>query len=244
MNIIHWLIASRLWVAFAAAAWSVESFERCGVWIRWTLVAQIFFLTWIAYLFLTDHGIRKHRAAALVALTGACVTFQGIETMVIPALCAILVLLYRSHWLPESLRKFALELRNIPLFNNMVIGACWIVLCVLWPMQQAGIEFQSQLPNLVASFMWITALSMSEDLFVETTPDATLRWLGKKTLRVVAVLLVCAAMGVSAVFSESSVSVWLSMIASLLLLLFMPGGKRTATKSWLIDAMIVLRFPF
>jgi hypothetical protein len=244
MNIIQRLVASRLWVAIAAAAWSVESFVRCDVWIRWTLVAQIFFFTWIAYLFLADDAIRKHRAAALVALTGACVTFQGIETMLIPALCALPVLLYRSHWLPSSIGKFAVELRNIPLLNNMVIGACWIVLCVLWPMQQAGVEFQSQLPNLVASFMWITALSMSEDLFVETTPDATLRWLGNKTLRVVAVLLVCAAMGVSAVYSESSVSVWLSMIASLLLLLLMPGGKRTATKSLLIDAMIVLRFPF
>jgi hypothetical protein len=164
--------------------------------------------------------------------------------MLVPALCALPVLLYRSHWLPASLRKYAVELRNIPLFNNMVIGACWMVLCVLWPMQQAGVEFQSQLPNLVASFMWITALSMSEDLFVETTPDATLRWLGKKIVRVVCVSLVCAALSVSAAFGESSVSVWLSMIASLLLLLFMPGGKRTATKSWLIDAMIALRFPF
>jgi hypothetical protein len=164
--------------------------------------------------------------------------------MLIPALCAIPVLLYRSHWLPANVRKSAIELRNIPLLNNMVIGACWMVLCVLWPMQQAKIEFQSQLPNLVASFLWITALSMSEDLFVETTPDATLDWLGKKTLRVVSVLLVCAAIGVSAATGEASMSVWLSMIASLLLLVLMPGGKRTATKSWLIDAMIVLRFPF
>ena len=244
MNIIHRLVASRLWVALAAAAWSVESFVRCGVWIRWTIVAQVFFFTWIAYLFLTDDGIRKQRTAALVALTGACATFQGIETMVIPALCALPVLLYRSHWLPVSLRKYAIELRSIPLFNNLVIGACWIVLCVLWPMQQSGVDFQSQLPNLVASFMWITALSMSEDLFVEATPDATLRWLGKKTLRVVCVLLVCAALSVSAAFGESSVSVWLSMVGSLLLLFFMPGGNRTTAKSWLIDAMIVLRFPF
>jgi hypothetical protein len=111
-------------------------------------------------------------------------------------------------------------------------------------MQQAEIELQSQLSNLVASFMWITALSMSEDLFVETTPDATLGWLGKKMLRVVCVLLVCVAIGVSAATGEAGMSVWLSMIASLLLLVLMPGGKRTATKSWLIDAMIVLRFPF
>jgi hypothetical protein len=244
MKILQWLVASRLWVATVAAAWSVESFVRCGVWVRWTLVAQVFFFTWIAYLFLADDGIRKHRAAALVALTGACITFQGIETLKIPALCALLVLLYRSHWLPASWRKSAIELRNIPLFNNLVIGACWIVLCVLWPMQQAEIELQSQLSNLVASFMWITALSMSEDLFVETTPDATLGWLGKKTLRVVCVLLVCVAICVSAASGEAGMSVWLSMIASLLLLILMPGGKRTPTKSWLIDAMIVLRFPF
>lgn len=244
MKILQWLVASRLWVATAAAAWSVESFARCGVWVRWTLVAQVFFFTWIAYLFLTDDAIRKHRASALIALTGACATFQGLETLTIPALCAILVLFYRSHWLPQGLRKSALELRNIPLINNMIIGACWIVLCVLWPMQQAGIDFQSQLPNLAASYLWITALSMSEDLFVETTPDATLDWLGKNTLRVVSVLLVCVAIGVNAATGEAGMSVWLSMIASLLLLVLMPGGKRTATKSWLIDAMIVLRFPF
>jgi hypothetical protein len=111
-------------------------------------------------------------------------------------------------------------------------------------MQQAGVDFQSQLPNLVASFMWITALSMSEDLFVETTPDATLHWLGNKTLRVVCVSLVCAAIGVSAASGEASISVWLSMIASLLLLLLMPGGKRTPGKSLLIDAMVLLRYPF
>jgi len=244
MRIIRWLVDSRMWVAIAAAAWSVESFVRCGVWVRWSLVAQVFFFTWIAYLFLTDDAIRKHRASALIALTGACATFQGLETIMIPALCAILVLFYRSHWLPQGLRKSVLELRNIPVINNMIIGACWIVLCVLWPMQQAGVDFQSQLPNLVASFLWITALSMSEDLFVESTPDATLAWLGKKTLRIVAVLLVCAAMGVSAATGEAGMSVWLSMIASLLLLLVMPGGKRTPTKSWLIDAMIALRFPF
>jgi hypothetical protein len=233
-----------MWVAIAAAAWSVESFVRCGVWVRWTLVAQVFFFTWIAYLFLTDDAIRKQRAPALIALTGACATFQGLETLTIPALCAILVLFYRSHWLPQGLRKSALELRNIPVINNMIIGACWIVLCVLWPMQQAGIDFQSQLPNLAASYLWIIALSMSEDLFAESTPDATLSWLGKKTLRIVSVLLVCAAIGVSAASSEGGMSVWLSMIASLLLLLLMPGGKRTQTKSWLIDAMIALRFPF
>jgi hypothetical protein len=85
---------------------------------------------------------------------------------------------------------------------------------------------------------------MSEDLFVESTPDATLAWLGKKSLRIVSVLLVCTAIGVNAATGEAGMSVWLSMIASLLLLLFMPGGKRTATKSWLIDAMIALRFPF
>jgi len=244
MKILQWLVASRLWVATAAAAWSVESFVRCGVWVRWTLVAQVFFFTWIAYLFLADDGIRKHRGPALIALTGACITFQGIETLKIPALCALLVLLYRAHWLPANLRKSAIELRNIPLFNNVVIGVCWIVLCVLWPMQQAEIELQSQLSNLVASFMWITALSMSEDLFVETTPDATLGWLGKKMLRVVCVLLVCVAIGVSAATGEAGMSVWLSMIASLPLLVLMPGGKRTPTKSWLIDTMIVLRFPF
>ena len=244
MNILRWLVHSRIWVALAAAAWSVESFFRCDQWVRWTLVAHIFFLAWSAYLFLSDDAMRKYRLLVLTALTGVCVTFQGFESLAIPAFCSIPVLFYRTHWMPRSWWLSRWELRSIAIVNNAAIAFCWVVLCMVWPLHQCGTLLEQQMPFLIAAFLWITALSMSEDLFVETTPDATLRWLGKKTLRVVAVLLVCAAMGVSAVFSESSVSVWLSMIASLLLLLFMPGGKRTVAKSWLIDAMIALRFPF
>jgi hypothetical protein len=61
---------------------------------------------------------------------------------------------------------------------------------------------------------------------------------------VLAIVLVIAAMVISFYNHEQQISVWISMTASLLLLLLMPGGKRTVGKSWLIDAMIVLRFPF
>jgi hypothetical protein len=244
MNVLRWIVHSRMWVALAAAAWAIESFVRCGEWVRWTLVLHIFFLTWSAYLFLTDDAMRKYRLLVLTSLTGVCVTFQGIESLAISSLCMLPVLFYRTHWMPRSWLLSRFELRNIPIVNNWIIAFCWVVLCMLWPMQRMGTEISLQAPFLMAAFLWITALSMSEDLFAEATPDASLRWLGRVRLRLLAILLVIAAMVISFYNHEQQISVWISMTASLLLLLLMPGGKRTVGKSWLIDAMIVLRFPF
>ena len=244
MIVVRWLVHSRIWVALAAAAWSAESFVRCDQWVRWTLVFHIFFLTWSAYLFMSDDAIRKHRFFVLTALTGVCVSFQGFESMLIPMLCVLPVLFYRTHWMPRSWSLSRFELRNIPIINNMVIGYCWIVLCMLWPLHRSMVDISSQLPFVIASFFWITALSVSEDLFEEATPDATLRLLGPVRLRALGVMLIIAAMLISYWYEERQLSVWVSMAASLLLLLLLPGGKRTVHKSWLIDAMIVLRFPF
>ena len=243
MNIVRLIVHSRLWVALAAASWSVESIVRCDEWVRWSLVAHIFFLTWTAYLFMTDDAVRKYRLFVLVALTGVFVTFQGFESIAIPAMCALPVLLYRTHWMPRSWKLARIELRNIPILNNMVIAFCWVMLCMVWPMARSG-ELSNQLPFIIASFLWITALSMSEDLFAEATPDATLRLLGTRRLRALSVFLIALAMLLSYAYEEKQVSVWLALAASLTLLFFMPGGKRTVGKSWLIDAMIVLRFPF
>jgi hypothetical protein len=244
MNLLRWIVQSRIWVALAAAAWSVESFVRCDQWVRWTLVLHIFFLTWSAYLFLSDDGMRRYRNLVLTALTGVCVTFQGFDSLSIPALCALPVLFYRTHWMPHSWRLARFELRNIPILNNVVIGLCWVVLCMLWPMHRSAVDLVEHVPFLVASFCWVTALSMSEDLFVESTPDASLRLLGYNGLKGFAMLLVIMAMAIGFFYHEQQLSVWISMTASFMLLLLMPRGKRTVGKSWLIDAMIVLRFPF
>ncbi len=243
MNIIRLIVQSRLWVALAAASWSVESFVRCDEWVRWSLVAHIFFLTLTAYLFMTDDAVRKYRLFVLIALTGVFVTFQGFESSAILVACALPVLFYRTHWMPSSWKLARLELRNIPILNNMVIAFCWVMLCMVWPIRSTG-ELSEQVPFVIAAFLWITALSMSEDLFAEATPDATLRLLGTRRLRALSVFLIASAMILSFIYQEKQVSVWLALVASLTLLLFMPGGKRTLGKSWLIDAMIVLRFPF
>lgn len=244
MSVVRRLVNTRIWVALAAAAWSVETFDRCDAWVRWTLVAQVFFFTWLAYLFLTDDVMRKQRSSVLVALTGACVTFQGIDTMKLPLLCAVLVAMYRTHWMPVSWRLAKMSLRNMPIVNNVVIGFCWTTLCMLWPMQQLGIAVESQLPFLAAAVLWITALSMCEDLFVESTPDATLRLLGEMGIRALAIACILIALIISFVANEQSVSVWISMSLSILTLWLLPGGKRTSRKSLLIDAMILLRYPF
>jgi hypothetical protein len=244
MKIVHWLVGSRLWVALGAAAWTAESFVRSGEWVRWTLVLHVFFLTWSAYLFLSDDATRKHRASVLASLTGVCITFQGFESILFPMVCAALVLLYRTHWMPSVWWLARFEMRNIPMLNNLAIASCWVLLCMMWPLKQVGASFSAELPSMLAAFLWLTALSMSEDLFIEEKPDATLRLLGQRGLRIIAGSFVLLAIALSYIFHERQLSVWLSLSASLLLVLFIPGGKRTAIKSWLIDAMIVLRFPF
>ena len=244
MNTLRWLVSSRLWVAFAAACWSVESFVRCDAWVRWTLVAQIFFLTWIAYLFLSDDAIRKNRVAVLLALTGACVTFQGFQTLLWPAVCSLAVLLYRTHWMPASWKMSTWGLRNIPLVNNVLIAGCWVAMCMLWPMQLSGADLHVQWPFMAAAFCWVLALSLAEDLFVEIRPDASLLSLGQGKIRFLAILLVLVALAINFYYREMEASVWMSMSLSLVFLLFIRSGKRTAAKSFLLDAMIAIRFPF
>ncbi len=243
MNLIRRLVLSRSWVAFGAAAWCVESFERIDAWVRWTLVAHVFFLTWIAYLFLTDDAIRKHRVSVLLSLTGACVTFQGADNMFVPLCCGLLVLLYRLQWFPGARAKF-FELRNIPLLNNAVIACCWVLLCMVWPIQQAGVSLSDQTPALAAAFLWVCALSMTEDMLIDAQADASLQLLGKRGLRTVALILIASAIFINSIYSEYGISVWVSMILTLLLILFMPVKKRNPLKSFLIDAMVVLRFPY
>jgi hypothetical protein len=244
MNLIRWLVTSRLWVAFAAAAWCIESFDRMDTWVRWTLVAQVFFLTWVAYLFLTDNAMRNQRTWVLISLTGACVTFQGFDTILIPLACGAIVLGYRTHWMPASWPLSRFSLRDIPILNNMIIAACWVLLCMVWPMYQNIESFNIHGLSLLSAFLWITALSMMEDLFAESTPDASLRLIGRKGLRATALLTTLLSIAITAYSAERQFSVWLSSVASFFLVLFLPGGKRTPVKSWLIDAMILLRFPF
>jgi len=244
MNLIRWLVTSRLWVALAAAAWCLESFDRMDTWVRWTLVAQVFFLTWVAYLFLTDNAMRDQRTWVLISLTGACVTFQGFDTILIPLACGAVVLGYRTHWMPASWPLSRFSLRDIPILNNMIIAACWVLLCMVWPMYQNGESFNIDELSLLAAFLWITALSMMEDLFSESTPDASLRLIGKTGLRTIALLAIVFSFAINAYAAEIQFSVWLSLAATFFLVLLLPGGKRTPMKSWLIDAMILLRFPF
>jgi hypothetical protein len=243
MNFIRLLVQSRSWVALGAAAWCVESFDRIDAWIRWTLVAHVFFLTWIAYLFLSDDAMRKHRRSVLIALTGACVTFQGFENIALPLCCGGMVLLYRLHWLPIA-HAARFELRNIPLLNNLLIAACWVLLCMVWPMQQAGADLTQQTPAIFAAFLWVCALSMTEDMMVDTHADASLQLFGKRGLRFTALMLVASALLINGVYAESGISVWVSMALTLALILGLPGEKRSPLKSFLMDAVVVLRFPF
>jgi len=149
MKIVQWLVSSRIWVSMGAAAWSIESFVRCDEWVRWTLVLHIFFLTWSAYLFLTDDAIQKHRASVLASLTGVCITFQGFDNLLFPWVCTMPVLFYRTHWMPRNWWLSRFEIRNIPIANNLAIAACWVLLCMVWPIKQAGISLLAQLPFLI-----------------------------------------------------------------------------------------------
>lgn len=244
MKIVRHLVGSRLWVAMAAASWSVESFDRCHTDTQWTLVAHVFFLTWIAYLFLTDHAIRTYRAYALLALTGGILTFQGLESLGWIGLCTLLVLLYRSHWVPASWANAHWEARNIPLLNNIIIACCWLMMCMLWPLQQSGVAFETQAPFIISGFCWVLALSMGEDLWGENMPDATVRQWGQRTTRAVAIALVIVALAINIYFEEAQPSVWIAMLFTLILLLMMRSGKKTPAKSFWLDATVVARFPF
>ena len=87
------LVQSKIWVSLGAAALCAETYLICGEWLRFTMIAHVFFLTWTAYLFVDDDQTAWRKKLAPVALTGVLVTFQGFEHIYLPISCGVLVLL-------------------------------------------------------------------------------------------------------------------------------------------------------
>lgn len=235
------LVQSKLWVALGAAVLCAETYSMCGEWLRWTMIVHVFFLTWVAYLFVADENFLWRKRLVPLALTGVLVTFQGFEQLQFPLMCAAIVLLYRMHWLPDSVLN-RLELRKIPLMNNLVITGCWMILCHVWPLMAMGKSLHDYSLYMASNACWIFALSLGEDFILdEPSPDVTLRFLGRRLHRWVALLFVVMAMVLQVWNDTPYLGVWISLVASFLLLAIMPYGKRTMLKSWLLDAVLMLR---
>lgn len=236
------LVQSKVWVSLGAAALCAETYAMCGEWLRFTMIAHVFFLTWTAYLFIDDEPLLWRKKLAPIALTGALVTFQGFNQVLWPLACGALVLLYRTHWMGDRERKVTRELRQLPLINNLVITLCWIMLCNVWPLVSMDIFPLHYAVFIAANALWIFALSMGEDFFHDQpTPDVTLQFLGERAHRIIAVLCVIASAGLHAAIQTPAIGVWLSLLATTAMLVTMPYGKRTVLRSWLLDAVLLLR---
>ena len=94
----------------------------------------------------------------------------------------------------------------------------------------------------MGDFCWIMALSMCEDLMGDfEMPDATVRALGEKWLRLMAAILII----IGAVFREFSdrdvVLSHATSLAALVLVVGLRAGPRHPIKSLFVDGVILLR---
>lgn len=243
MKFIAFLVRSKVWVALAAGALTYDSYRMLADWVQWTLVAHVFFLTWMAYLFLDYENTPYRRVLVPLALTGVLVTFRGFDGILWLIVAAVIVLLYRSHWIDVLRSKSFIELRRIPLINNLAIAACWLLLCIVWPCALSENFPAAFAYYATANFLLLLALSMCEDLFSDTgAPDATLYFLGEKKLRLCIVFLSTFAWFLHVYKFELSISMSLTSAGALAFGLFMKSAPKTALKSWVIDGLIVLRF--
>jgi len=236
------LVQSKVWVSLGAAALCAETYWMCGEWLRFTMIAHVFFLTWSAYLFIDDEPLPWRKKLAPVALTGALVTFQGFEHIYLLLMCGALVLLYRMHWIPAVAQEKRWELRSMPLANNLVITLCWVMLCEVWPLAAMDKSPFDHIHYIIANALWIFALSLGEDFFYdEPTPDATLRLLGPRWHRLLALMCVVFSGTIHAMMHTPHPGVWVSLIATAVLLIVLPNGKRTNFHSWLLDSVLLFR---
>lgn len=242
MKLIAFLVQSRIWVALAAAGLTYRSYGLFGEWVRVTMVAHVFFLTWTAYLFIDDQFTGRRKWMLHAAQIGLFVTWQGFDSLWVCAPAALAVLLYRLHWLHDFPNMQRYELRRVPLLNNAIIAFCWVSICYARPLLVVHIPFHRIASFVVADFCWIMALSMVEDLLHEPgSPDATVHALGEKWLRLVAALLI----GVAAFFHQCSgrdlFASQLTALAALALVVGIKAGPRNLFNSLLVDGVIVLR---
>ena len=167
MQLIRFLNESKLLVAFAAAALCAETFFLCDSKISSIIIAQAFFLTWSAYLFLKSYvGVGK-RVMIYTAATGSVLSIlynPSVPWWLIAGV-GLLVLMYSSHNAQRYGLKLGVSLRGVPIVKTLAIATCWTVIAT-FSVAFFDTDIDEGTIYLIAAsnFLFIAALSLAEDI--------------------------------------------------------------------------------
>lgn len=165
--VIRFLSDSSILVALAAASLTYEGFILCENRPLVPVVAEVFFLTWTAYLFLrrkNKSGLNRTLTFIAIAGSAVCVFITDFFMWPILAISGALVLIYNlSDKSTPFLRKFIP--RQATFLKPAVVGIAWAITTSVIPSKFFWNQYgTSPLMLFISNFFFITALAICDDI--------------------------------------------------------------------------------
>jgi uncharacterized membrane protein YfcA len=165
---VRFLNNSNIFVAIGAACISAESFILTEESLSLPLVAQCFFLTWCAYLFLKEYDSKLKKPMMIIALIGAILssswtmTWEDAPLLLLPIL---IVLLYKTELYSTSRISIRFSLRKSILLKPLAIATCWTyVTSIVCGSYLHYTNDGAYTPMILANFIYILALAIAGDI--------------------------------------------------------------------------------
>ena len=253
MKLISFLNDSNILVALAAASLTAGLQFISGVHIHFLFIAQSFFLTWVAYLFLKINNMPARKTMVYASTTGAtlCLLLLDFFGWQLLLIAGLFVVIYKADLLRNiNIPKF--PLRQIPLIKSIAIGFCWTIITTAIPaLAMNDATFALLQPMIFSNFLFVTALAMAGDIRDASLDTDKLKTLpvmiGISWTKTISILLLIAA---SYLFSMTSplhtqaiaILFYVMMGISALMVLLLDPKKDWQRQAFLIDGVMVARF--
>ncbi len=250
---VRFLNNSSLLVAFGGAALTFETFLITGASVDFLIITEVFFLTWLAYLFLRREKKTPHRKVLIIsACTGCIVTLQQTNFIgwQILACSSVIVLIYNiSSDFSLKISKFIP--RQITFLKPAVVGMAWALTTSALPAIMAG-EYYSPIYTVMflSNFFFITALSICDDIRDMNTDRGHIRTLpmaiGIKNSKIVIIFhLLTATVIAFSTYTYHSDIVSIGFTGAMLMIILMVTqihpGRNKDVQALMIDGSIMLR---
>jgi hypothetical protein len=242
LKFLRFIVDSKIYVAFAAACWTLETFTPSPNHIIYPVL--VFVWVWLAYQFLNEHtypGFRAQRVLFLIVGI-ADVWWMSWTGRLLMLGLFLLVLTYKK---VEGLNWQRLHWRRIPLIKNAMIACCWIILPLATSRVSIPEHSAPWLAWLIHQWMIIAVLSMLEDYCHsahDSTPTGATRYRPVVIRSILVMIPLCSAIPLLVATKDVTrvlpIVLVVFVIASLPF--FIRSIRNSTRQSILIDGMIIL----
>lgn len=252
-SLIRFLTNYSLLVAGAAAILTLGTFLISGSTIRPLLVCEVFFLTWLAYLFLRREGNSSIlRLLILFAAVGSFVFAALTDFIGWPILlCGILAVLFYNFSSDKFQSLPSFILRQIVFLKSPVVGIAWALTTSALPTYMASDthEFPHGLMTF-SNFFFITGLAIVDDIKDMKLDHGNIKTLpmviginASKILVFVHFILASLFFYSTAQYHNSSINIgyFFAMLLTVAMVFWIRPTRDRTLQALLIDGSILLR---